>query len=307
MRRGALLLACFAALLLAAPQAKAQGLPGYKVEYFPGELPLPNPSISLPEEDWPEDTLPDGHVARGEKGVARAWLVDPTTRYQHGALGDRIEAGGLEIETSEGERLRFELPNDSVFEDTRPRLADLDGDGLDEVIVIRSYRELGAALAVIANRQGVLGPIAETPAVGATNRWANPVGEGVGDFDGDGLLELALIETPHIGGTLYIFRLENGRLEEVTGLRGLSNHRFGSRWQKLSLIHDLDGDGDDDILVPNQERDTLVWLSLEEEKLVVKGSLPLPAKIETDIEVGRGPAFRFLLSDGSLAEITPSW
>ncbi|WP_455373793.1 FG-GAP repeat domain-containing protein [Limibacillus halophilus] len=308
MRRGGLLtLGSLLALLLAAPGAGAQGLPGYKVEYFPGDLPLPSPSISLPQEDWPEDTLPDGHVARGEKGIARAWLVDPTTRYQHGALGDRIEAGGLEIETGEGERLRFELPNDSVFEDTMPRLADLDGDGLDEVLVMRSYRNLGAALSVIANRQGVLGPIAETPAMGAANRWANPVGEGTGDFDGDGLPEVALIETPHIGGTLYIFRLVQGRFQEVAGLRGLSNHRFGSRWQKLSLIYDLDGDGDDDILAPNQERDTLVWLSLEDDKLVVKGSLPLPAKIETDIEVGRGPAFRFLLSDGSLAEITPSW
>jgi hypothetical protein len=54
MRRGGLLtLGSLLALLLAAPGAGAQGLPGYKVEYFPGDLPLPSPSISLPQEDWP--------------------------------------------------------------------------------------------------------------------------------------------------------------------------------------------------------------------------------------------------------------
>jgi len=308
MRRGALLLTGFLTLLLPGVATAQEGLPGFRAEYYPGALPLPSPSVSAPEEDWPEDTLPDGHLARGEQGVARAWLVQPTKRYAHGALGDRIEAGGLEVETTAGERLRFALPNDSVFEDTIPRLADLDGDGQDEIILVRSYRGVGAALAVFGFRLGVLGPIAETPPVGTSRRWLNPVGNGVGDFDADDQLELAYIETPHIGGTLYIWRLTGGRLERVAGLRGVSNHRFGSRWQKLATVYDIDGDGRDDILAPTQERDSLVWLSLDEnDKLVLRGTLPLPAKIETDIEAGEGPSFRFLLSDGSLAEITPSW
>ncbi len=296
-----------ALLLSALPVAAQDGLPGFKVEYFDGTLPLPSPSIALPEEDWPEDTLPDGHMAQGEQGIARAWLVAPTTRYGHGALGDKIEAGGIEIETTAGERLRFGLPRDSVFEDTLPRLADLDADGQDEIILVRAYRGRGAALSIIGYRMGVLGPIAETPAIGTPNRWLNPVGEGAGDFDGDGRLELAYIETPHIGGTLHILRLEGGRLERVTGLRGLSNHRFGSRWQKLALIHDLDDDGRDDILAPAQDRRALVWLSLEDEKLVLRGRLDLPAPIETDIEATEQSVFRFLLADGRLAEITPSW
>ena len=310
-RRGTGLVArllLLAALMLAPFSVAAQdGLPGFKVEYFKGSLPLPSPSIALPEEDWPEDTLPDGHLAQGERGIARAWFVAPTTRYGHGALGDKIEAGGIEIETTAGERLRFGLPRDSVFEDTIPRLADLDADGQDEIIVVRAYRGRGAALSIIGYRMGVLGPIAETPVIGEANRWLNPVGDGAGDFDGDGRLELAYIETPHIGGTLYIWRFDGGRLEQVTGLRGLSNHRFGSRWQRLALIHDLDDDGRDDILAPTQDRRALVWLSLEEGTLVLRGRLGLPAPIETDIEASEQSVFRFLLADGSLAEITPSW
>ena len=37
-----------------AAAALAQGLPGYKITYFDGELPLPSPSVAFPEEDWPE-------------------------------------------------------------------------------------------------------------------------------------------------------------------------------------------------------------------------------------------------------------
>ncbi len=41
----------------------------------------------------PDGALPDGHVATGTRDIARAWLAEPTTRYDHGILGDKIEAG----------------------------------------------------------------------------------------------------------------------------------------------------------------------------------------------------------------------
>jgi hypothetical protein len=40
------------------------------------------------------------------------------------------------------------LPETEVFEDLAPRLADLDGDGKAEIIVVQSHRDLGARLAV---------------------------------------------------------------------------------------------------------------------------------------------------------------
>ena len=98
----------------------------------------------------PEDALPDGRIATGPGDIARAWLAEPTTRYDHGILGDKIEAGSLVIETRDGKRQTVRLNTDAVFEDLEPRIADLDRDGHDEIVVVKSYLKRGSSLAVIA-------------------------------------------------------------------------------------------------------------------------------------------------------------
>ena len=38
------------------------------------------------------DMLPDGIVTMGDRDIAAAWLTGPTHRYDHGVLGDAVEA-----------------------------------------------------------------------------------------------------------------------------------------------------------------------------------------------------------------------
>lgn len=201
------------------------------------------------------DMLPDGQVAgnrtRGGR-VRAAYLILPTERYGHGILGDRIEAGGFRIRTTARRRLELVLPEDSVFEDLRVRLADVDVDGRDEAVVVRSYLDRGAALAVYRIGPDRIEPLAETEPLGIPHRWLNPVG--VADFDGDGRPEIALVTTPHIGGTLKLYRLEGGRLALTAERRGFSNHRIGSRELDLSAILDFNGDGVADIALPDDSR-----------------------------------------------------
>ena len=90
------------------------------------------------QPELPDGALPDGKVATGNGEIARAWLAEPTTRYDHGILGDKIEAGALVIETRDGKRQTVRLKDDAVFEDLKPRLADLGRDGHDEIIVVKS-------------------------------------------------------------------------------------------------------------------------------------------------------------------------
>ena len=97
----------------------------------------------------PLNALPDAVVVEGNNNIAKAWLIEPTRRYAHGVLGDEIEAAGLQVVLSTGQEFIFRLNDDSVFEDRYPRLADLDGDGFDEIIVVHSYLDRGAALAVL--------------------------------------------------------------------------------------------------------------------------------------------------------------
>ncbi|WP_299551679.1 VCBS repeat-containing protein [uncultured Tateyamaria sp.] len=153
--------------------------------------------------------------------IVAARYADPTYRYAHGILGDAIEWGTLELEIQGGELRRFVLPRDHVFEDVAPRLADLDGDGAPEVLVVEADVTAGAAFAIY----GVQGKITETPHIGTSNRWLAPLG--AADLDGDGVTEIAYIDRPHLAKTLRIWRFEDGTLTSAADLRGLTNHRIG--------------------------------------------------------------------------------
>lgn len=114
------------------------------------------------------------------------------------------------------------LPQDHVFEDVSPRLWDVTGDGKPEVVVVETDVTAGAALAIY----GAWGTkIAETSHIGQSNRWLAPVG--AWDLDGDGHVEIAYVDRPHLRKMLRVFRYRDGALSEVWQLSGVTNHRIG--------------------------------------------------------------------------------
>lgn len=153
--------------------------------------------------------------------IAAAVYATPTSRYAHAVLGDDVEYGSLLLTLASGKRLEVVLPNNLVFEDTAPRLADLDGDGAPEVIVVESDQSQGARLAVY----DATGRIAATPFIGTRFRWLAPVG--AADLDGDGAMDIAFVDRPHLVKTLRIWRYDARKLREVASLSGLTNHRIG--------------------------------------------------------------------------------
>lgn len=153
--------------------------------------------------------------------ILSARYTDPTPRYDHGILGDAIEHGTLELRLSGGRLLRLVLPETHVFEDTAPRLTDLDGDGDAEVIVVETDMARGARLAIYDDT----GLVAATPYIGRTHRWLAPIG--AADLDGDGKVEIAYIDRPHLAKTLRIWRFSKGRLLHLSDTPGLTNHRIG--------------------------------------------------------------------------------
>lgn len=153
--------------------------------------------------------------------IVDAHYSDPTDRYDHGILGDAIEYGALEMRLRDGRKLRLTLPQDRVFEDLAPRLTDLDSDGAPEVITIESSLKFGARLAIY----GEAGLIASTPFIGRPHRWLAPVG--AADLDGDGFVELAYVDRPHLARTLRIWRFQDGQLIHLVDQTGLTNHQIG--------------------------------------------------------------------------------
>jgi len=100
--------------------------------------------------------IPDGRVVRGTGSIRRAWLAEPTAEYDHGILGDGIEAAALKVETADGVVLSVPAPVGTVFEDLSPRLWDIDGDGDAEAWVIRSGPGEGGRLEAYSVQQGKL-------------------------------------------------------------------------------------------------------------------------------------------------------
>lgn len=156
--------------------------------------------------------------------ITAARYTEPTTRYAHGVLGDVIEHGALELTLDNGVApITLRLPLERVFEDTAPRVVDVDGDGRAEVVVVESHQDQGARLAIY----NTAGLVAATPYIGQRNRWLAPVA--VADLDGDGLVELAYIDRPHLAKILRVWRFEAGALTEVATAPDLTNHRIGER------------------------------------------------------------------------------
>ena len=203
----------------------------------------------------PVNGLPDARILVDEQDRL-LFLTDPTTRYDHGVLGDAIEAGSITLvetlpEIKVLQKIIIDLP--AVIEGIAPIWADFDGDSQREVIVTLSDASLGARVVVYAEDGSQL---AASAAFGSGYRWRNqlaaaPTAPGGG-------LELVDVLTPHIGGVVEFFRLVEGRLEIIAQLAGVTSHVIDTRNLDMGLAGDFDGDSRVEVLLPTQELTHLV-------------------------------------------------
>ena len=231
--------------------------------------------------------LPDLRVTKGLKNIKEAWLADPTTRYKHFVLGAPYEAASVVVRTVDSRTIKLTLPETSVFEDRQPRLADLDGDGSDEIVLVRSRVGKGSALVAVGVVEDRLKVLAETPPTGRQNTWINPAG--IADFDGDGTLDIAYVQMPHVLGRLRIWTMREGRLVEIGTLSDTSNHVAGSRDIGLAVVADFNEDGVSDLALPSLDRRSLRFITAKGGiRELARVPLPDPAVADFRLEVLAG-------------------
>jgi len=217
------------------------------LESFDSQLPIPHSTIAMAEGS----------------GIIKVMLSCETDRYAHGVLGDSIEAACLIAEDESGDVYQLDLPEHQVFEDLVPRIADIDADGNNDVVLVRSDSREGAALTIYSLQSSSSGTslqeLAATPPIGTANRWLAPVAA-----------DIAYVQTPHIGGILKIWSIIDGQFQQLSQSRGFSNHSIGDTRVSTAKILDHNKDGVMDIALPDQRRRNTLWITLHPEPAVLE-------------------------------------
>lgn len=197
----------------------------------------------------PINALPDARILIDENERLLI-LTQPTNRYDHGVLGDDMEAAGITlIETQPELRVIRNIPIEAadVIEGISPIWADIDKDGVRDIIVTLSNSQSGARI-VAFREDGTL--LAESPALQLGYRWRHQIA--VATFGVYTQPVLVSIRTPHIGGVVEFFQFNDGKLEIVGEVEGFSSHVIGSRNLDSAIAGDFNNDGINELLVSDQ-------------------------------------------------------
>jgi hypothetical protein len=208
-------------------------------------------------------------VTASGAGISAARFEAPDDSYPHRIMGTIPERRVLAVRDATGREIRLDLRDgpdpDHVFEDIAPRVVDADGDGHNDVVLVESSPHHGAQLAVYTLRRGDLVKSAATPHIGTRFRWLAPAA--IADLNGDGVTDIAYVETPHLGKTLRVWSWAPGGLTQIAHLRGVTNHRIGDEviWGGLRDC----GEGPDIVLADGGFH-TLVAVAFEGDRLALR-------------------------------------
>jgi len=247
-----------------------------------------------------EAVLPDARPlqvdldGRGDGGHIAVLAGPDASRYDHGVLGDGIEATRLLWLERHGLAVMrsLSLPAPHVLEDIAPRPVALPGApkrfGL---LTVRAGPDGGQLALVTADpaRQNGLHVAAIGGTVGGFHRWLAPTTDG---------RQMLAVHTPHIGGVLHVYQQEGQHLTRRRLLDDVSTHRIGSRELDLSVwLRGL-------LVLPSQDGRRLRVLNPAAD-WAEQHSVPLPARTGMATALADRSAMAVMTEDGRILVVGP--
>lgn len=236
-----------------------------------------------------EDSIP---VVSGAQVAVYAGAT--ADRYVHGIMGTSLEDARLLIaRVGDDGALQItaevELPGETVFEGLSPLWADVDGDGMAEIVTTVSDSRTGAAVRVYRADGSIL---AESDPIGLGFRWRHQLA--VGPFGVNGEPEIANVRTPHIGGIAEFLIVNGERLAMSNAQLRYTSHIINSRNLDMGISGDFDGDGQPELVILTQPRTEVVGLANTAQGVTERWRLPLAGSLSTNLAA-------VPLRDGTLA------
>lgn len=147
--------------------------------------------------------------------------------------------------------------------------------------------------------------MAEGPPIGTGKLWRHQLA--AGPFGPDGEIELVDVLTPHIGGIVEFYRLQDGRLNIVTKIKGYSSHQIGSRNLDMAIAGDFDNDGQIEIIVPDQGFTKLGIIKHGRKGAEIISNIDIGGKLSTNISVAEGNSENLILGVGREDGVLRIW
>ena len=238
-------------------------------------------------------TLPGGRLNVSVQGDARvvtdgqfAYLLGGPTSYDHGALGNDVEAGNVTIIDPETRAVRTVDPPYGVIEGLSPILVEFGGD--PGILVTATDGDRGASLALLRDDGAEGGSVVATSdPVGTGFNWRHQIA--VAPFGPDGGTEIASVRTPHLSAEAEFHRLDGDRLVKTAGGGSYPSHEFGSRNLDRAAAADLDGDGRPELVVPTREAGVLAGVRRTASGVEEAYRLDAGAPLTSNLAIAAGP------------------
>ncbi|MCY3916696.1 MAG: hypothetical protein OXG49_11845 [Chloroflexi bacterium] len=208
----------------------------------------------------------NARLVMNRRGQVALYANAAIQRYRRGITDGQLAASTLlALEAREGQiriLARIDLPGEDVYEGIAPFWADIDGDGVEDLVTTVSDGSLGARIrAYVWDGAGIRQEL-DGPAIGRGNRWRHQLT--AGRFGPDGIIEIVAVRNPHQEPEMEFFRLGDGALELAASLPGVTTHVLGSRNLDQTAAGDFNGDGQPEVLAMDLGRRAIVAIQRNE-------------------------------------------